>query len=62
MQFNGSTVNVPQLHNMDFELDSKNVVTKFHRHGEDCSELGNVINDCQHLHASYFSNSSVEFI
>jgi hypothetical protein len=51
-----------RLHNVDFELDSKNVVAKFHGHGEDRSELGYVIKDCQHLYASYFPNSSVEFI
>ncbi|KAK2423742.1 hypothetical protein QL285_034175 [Trifolium repens] len=51
-----------QLHNVGFELDSKNVVAKFHGHREDRSELGDVIKDCQRLHASYFPNSSVEFI
>jgi hypothetical protein len=51
-----------QLHNVGFELDSKNVVAKFHGHGEDRFELGDVIKDCQRLHASYFPNSSVEFI
>jgi ribonuclease HI len=51
-----------QLHNVGFELDSKNVVAKFHGHREDHSELGDVIKDCQRLHASYFPNSSVEFI
>jgi hypothetical protein len=51
-----------RLHNVDFELDSKNVVAKFYSHGEDRSELGDVIKNCQRMHASYFPNSSVEFI
>ncbi|KAK2456658.1 hypothetical protein QL285_004006 [Trifolium repens] len=48
-----------QLHNVGFELDSKNVVAKFHGHGEDRSELGDVIKDCQRLHASFFFQTLV---
>jgi ribonuclease HI len=51
-----------ELENVDFELDSKNVVTKFHSNKEDMSELGDVIRDCQRLHNSFFTNSRVEFI
>jgi hypothetical protein len=51
-----------QLENVDLELDSKNVVTKFHSRKEDMSELGDVIRDCQMLHNSFFINSRVEFI
>jgi hypothetical protein len=55
-------VNDLRLKNVDFELDSKNVVTKFHSSIEDMSELGGVIRYCQRLHDSFFTNSSVKFI
>ncbi|XP_045831441.1 uncharacterized protein LOC123922796 [Trifolium pratense] len=51
-----------QLENVDFELDSKNVVTSFHSKHNNVSELGDVIRDCVRLHKTYFRNSSVEFI
>jgi ribonuclease HI len=51
-----------QLENVDFELDSENVVTKFHSSREDMSELRDVIRDCQRLHNVFFTNSRVEFI
>jgi hypothetical protein len=45
-------VNDLRLENVDFELDSKNVVTKFHCSIEDMSELGGVIRYCQKFHCS----------
>jgi ribonuclease HI len=50
-----------QLENVDFELDAKNVVTKFHNN-DDISKLGKVIIDCQQLHKTFFKNSKVELI
>jgi hypothetical protein len=51
-----------QLENIDFELDAKNVVMKFHNNNDDISELGEFIMDCQQLHNTFFKNSMVEFI
>ncbi|XP_045822258.1 uncharacterized protein LOC123915155 [Trifolium pratense] len=51
-----------QLENVDFELDSKNVVAKFHSKARDISGLGYVIKDCQYIHNSHFRNSRVEFV
>jgi ribonuclease HI len=51
-----------QLTNVDFELDSQIVVTRFHGKKEDVSELGDVINDCKRIYNSHFTNLRVEFI
>jgi ribonuclease HI len=53
---------VLQLENVDFELDSKNVVTSFHSKRNNVFELGDIIRDCVRLHKTYFRTSSVEFI
>jgi ribonuclease HI len=53
---------VLQLENVDFELDSKNVVTSFHSKRNNVSGLGDIIRDCVRLHKTYFRNSNVEFI
>ncbi|KAK2425311.1 hypothetical protein QL285_035568 [Trifolium repens] len=37
-----------RLENVDFELDSKNVVTSFHSKHPNVSELGDIIKDCVH--------------
>jgi hypothetical protein len=51
-----------QLTNVDFELDTHIVVTRFHGKKEDVSELGDVINDCKRIYNSHFTNLRVEFI
>jgi hypothetical protein len=51
-----------QLTNVDFELDSQIVVTRFHGKKEDASEFGDVINDCKCIYNSHFTNPRVEFI
>jgi hypothetical protein len=53
-----------QLKNVDFELDFRNVVTRFHiKKKADESEFGVVIKDCLgDYNNSYFRNSWVEFI
>jgi hypothetical protein len=45
-----------QLENVDFELDSKNVVTSFHSKRNNMSKLGDIIRDCVRLHKIYFKN------
>jgi hypothetical protein len=50
------------LENVDFELDSKNVVTSFHSKHHNASELGDIIQDCVHVYNTYFRNSRIEFI
>jgi hypothetical protein len=47
---------------VDFELDSKNIVTSFHSKRNNVSELGDIIRDCARLHKTYFRNSNIEFI
>jgi ribonuclease HI len=51
-----------QLENVDFELDSKNVVTSFHSKHPNASELGDIIKDCVRVYNTHFKNSRIEFI
>ncbi|CAJ2645584.1 unnamed protein product [Trifolium pratense] len=51
-----------QLENVDFELDSRNVVTSFHSKHPNTSELGDIIKDCVRVYNTYFRNSRIEFI
>ncbi|CAJ2636114.1 unnamed protein product [Trifolium pratense] len=51
-----------QLENVDFELDSRNVVTRFHSKHPNTSELGDIIKDCVRVYNTYFRNSRIEFI
>jgi ribonuclease HI len=51
-----------RLENVDFELDSKNVVTSFHSKHPNASELGDIIKDCVRVYNNYFRNSRIEFI
>jgi hypothetical protein len=52
-----NSVHELQLANVDFELDSQIVVTRFHGKKEDASEHGDVINDCKRIYNSLFTNS-----
>jgi hypothetical protein len=47
---------------MDFELDSKVVVEKFHSNKIDDTELGDIMSHCKRLFSTYYNNSSVEFV
>jgi hypothetical protein len=49
------------LTNVDFKLDSTNVVTEIHDKDDDNSKYGVVVIDCQRIHNSIFTNSCVEF-
>ncbi|XP_045795091.1 uncharacterized protein LOC123889684 [Trifolium pratense] len=47
---------------VEFELDSKVVVDKFHSNKGDDTELGEIVSHCRRLFFSHYNNSSVEFI
>jgi hypothetical protein len=47
---------------INFEIDAKSVVTKFHSRKVDISELGDAIKECQYVHNTYFKNSCIEFV
>jgi hypothetical protein len=47
---------------VDFELDSRNVVTSFHSKHYNVSEFGDIIRDSIRLDKTYFKIFSVEFI
>jgi ribonuclease HI len=47
---------------VDFELDSKVVVEKFHSNKIDDTELGGIMSHCKRLFSTYYNNSSVEFV
>jgi hypothetical protein len=46
-----------QLENVDFELDAKTVVMKFHSKNDDISELEDIIKNCQQLYNTFLRNS-----
>jgi hypothetical protein len=50
-------VRVLQLTNIDFELDAKVVVDKFHSSKIDLSELGDILKECRNIFVSNFTNS-----
>jgi hypothetical protein len=50
-----------QLTNIDFELDAKVVVDKFHSNKIDLYELGDILKECRNIFVSNFTNSQVEF-
>ncbi|GAU51128.1 hypothetical protein TSUD_92700 [Trifolium subterraneum] len=47
---------------IDFELDSKRVVDRFHPSSRDFTEFGAIIDHCKLVFSTYYRNSSVEFL
>jgi len=50
-----------QLHNVDFETDSKTTHDAFHAPKDDVSEFGHIISACRSLFNNHLTNSRVEF-
>jgi hypothetical protein len=50
------------LGHVDFELDLKVVVEKFHSNKIDDIELGVIMSHCKRLFSTCYNNSSVEFV
>ena len=50
-----------QLHNVDFETDSKTTHDAFHAHKNDFSEFRHIISACRSLFNNHLTNSRVEF-
>ncbi|KAK2365042.1 hypothetical protein QL285_089842 [Trifolium repens] len=47
---------------VEFELDSKRVVDRFHSSSRDFTEFGVIMDHCKLIFSTYYRNSSVEFV
>jgi ribonuclease HI len=47
---------------VEFELDSKRVVDRFHSSSRDLTEFGAIMDHCKFTFSTYYRNSSVEFV